>query len=163
MLLAAELIHVMNCSPYIRGESIRLIGWHRLWVSVCMCFYLRLRLTTELGKVVCAMVSKCLWVGEKTTWVELDFQPAVFNVRHIHQGCEASRQNTFQDHACRVSLHGLSFSNRQNPSHVWRWEKKQQPGTTMFMGMKIGIKTIEINKTSPFFSWMGSVCPIQES
>lgn len=65
MLLAAELIHVMNCSPYIRGESIRLIGWHRLWVSVCMCFYLRLCLTTELGKVVCAMVSKCLWVGGK--------------------------------------------------------------------------------------------------
>lgn len=38
-LLAAELICVMNCSPYIRGECKRLVGWHRSRVCVCVCVY----------------------------------------------------------------------------------------------------------------------------
>lgn len=39
-LLAAELNCVMNCSPYIRGECKRLVGWHRSRVCVCACDFI---------------------------------------------------------------------------------------------------------------------------
>lgn len=61
MLLAGELIHVKDCSPYIRGQSICLIGWHCLCVSVCMCFFF---FSDRFGRSVYALV-KIFW--EKKT------------------------------------------------------------------------------------------------
>lgn len=48
MLLAAELMLVMNCSPYIRGTSI--LFDRKASVCVCVFIYIFL-LATELGKV----------------------------------------------------------------------------------------------------------------
>lgn len=58
MLLAAELIH-MNCSPYIRGESVRLPA-----IAVGMCFFFFLNNETDLRKE-CIMVSviSAIWRG----------------------------------------------------------------------------------------------------
>lgn len=118
MLLAAELIHVMNCSPYIRGESIRLIGWHRLWVSVCTCFYLRLCLTTELGRVVYAMVSKYLWVGGRWHELSLTFSllPSMFTT--FIRGVKTAGRTHFRIAHARFLYTVWASATDKSVSHV---------------------------------------------
>lgn len=118
MLLAAELIHVMNCSPYIRGESIRLIGWHRLWVSVCTCFYLRLCLTTELGRVVYAMVSKYLWVGGRWHELSLTFSllPSMFTT--FIRGVKTAGRTHFRIARARFLYTVWASATDKSVSHV---------------------------------------------
>lgn len=120
MLLAAELIHVMNCSPYIRGESIRLIGWHCRWVSACVCvFFIYNFVNDRTGKSVYAMLSKYLWVGERRHELSLTFSllPSMYTT--FITGVEPDSRKQIMIRCARFLCTVWVSTTDKPESHVW--------------------------------------------